>query len=249
MARLLPLYDAPGVRNSRYGLSGFVYARLVFRGADPSTLAVHRTRLMVPGDAARMIERVGGRRWENHVLPQDVHQGDGPVLRPVGQVIRLNVVLSRISFPAVNRLLCEVDGPGGVVDVQLQSGRYDPLTVSQTDRSWVTVARVSCEAGRSTIDVPLPWDVAELVAYPTNFAKVIDGHHTNVYHLTHISRLRELAAATAVRDLAEWADTWQRYLGTWPDMDLYRSLHVMWGSRSVPVAEAGRALPPSAARR
>lgn len=247
MARLLPLYDAPVVRNSRYGLSGFVYARLIFRGADSSGLAVRRTRLVVPGDAARPVESIGGRRWENHVLPQDVRDDSGAVLRPVGQIIRLNVVLSRVSFPAVNRLVCEVEGPGGVVDVQLQQGRYDPLTVSQTERSWVTIARVNCEPGASRVDVALPWDVADLVAYPTNFTKVIDGHHTNVYHLTHISRLRELAAATSIAELAEWADTWHRYLGTWSDMELYAGMHVMSGSRSIPLADVQRMLPPAVA--
>lgn len=247
MARLLPLYDAPEYRTSRYGLSGFVYARLIFRGAEPDAVAVRHLRLQIPGGGTMPADRLGGRRWENHVLPQDVQPGSGDVLRPVSNLIRVNLVLSRISFPRPNRLLAEVSGPGGLVEVQLQRGRYDPLTVAQTDRTWVTVARVECRPGTSTVDVPLPWDVAELVAYPTNFAKLLDGQQTNVYHLTHIERLRELAAATGVRELAEWADTWLRYVGEWEDLPIYRDLHLRWGSATVPVLGFRRALPVSSA--
>lgn len=248
MARLLPLYDAPALRNSRYGLSGFVYARLIFRGSEPSSVAVRGTRVAIPGEGGMRVDRVGGRRWQNHVLPQDVGDADGEVLRPVANLLRFNLVLSRISYPQVNRLMCEVTSPGGVVvEVQVHRGRYDPLTVSQANNAWVTVARVECPQGNSVLDVPLPWDVAELVAYPTNFAKKIDGQQTNVYHAVHINRLRELATATGVRGLAEWADTWLRYVREWPAMPVYEGLQVRWGNKIVPVSTAGRMLPTSAA--
>lgn len=165
MARLLPLYDAPALRNSRYSLSGFVYARLIFRGADRSGVTLGRVRLAIPGEGVLPVDRVGGSRWDNHVLPQDVEAVDG-ALRPAGNLVRLNLVLSRISYPQPNRLLGEVTGPGGVVEVQVQRGRYDPRSSSQTDRAWATVARVERPSGTSTIDVPLPWDLADLVAYP-----------------------------------------------------------------------------------
>ena len=248
MARLLPLYDAPAVANSRYGLTGFVYARLVFRGPDPSSTGLRNTQLVIAGESSLAVDRVGGRRWQNHVLAQDVQGGDPGALRPVGNVVRLNLVLSRISYPVPNRLITEVTGAGGLVEVQLQRGRYDPLTVSQADRTWVTVARVDCAAGTSRIDVPLPWDTAELVAYPTNFAKKIDDKNTNVYHVVHINRLRELASTTGIRELGEWADTWLRYLGEWRGMAVYNGLFVRGGKGIIPVAEAGRALPPSSAQ-
>lgn len=247
MARLLPLYDAPELRNSRYGLSGFVYARLVFRGSDVDTVSLTDIRLVIPQESVLPVNLVGGRRWENHVLPQDVRD-DRSVFHPLGNVVRINLVLSRISFPLPNRLQCRVDGPGGLVEVQLQRGRYDPLTVSQSDRTWVTVARVDCPPGTSTLDVPLPWDVAELVAYPTNFAKRIDDRNTNVYHFVHINRLGELAATTSDRELGEWADTWLRYMSEWRTMPVYEGLYVRGGrTGTIPVSEAGRVLPVSSA--
>jgi hypothetical protein len=250
LARLLPLYDAPVLCNSRYGLSGFVYARLVFRGETAPPLEVGDLRLHLPGEGILAVDRIGGRRWQNHVLEADVRspaRGSAGRFQLSGNLMRINLVLSRISYPQPNRLTAEVSTGGGIVEVQLQRGRYDPLSVSQVDRCWVTVARLDCPPGRSRVDVPLPWDVAELVAYPTNFAKKIDGHQTNVYHVVHINRLRELAAATGVGNLREWADTWLRYLGVWRDMPVYEGLHVSWGRGTAPVTEAGRVLPPAAA--
>lgn len=69
--------------------------------------------------------------------------------------------------------------------------------------------------GRSVVDVPLPWDVADLVAYPTNFPKRLSGRPTNVYHVAH-NRLRQLAQL----GLDEWARTWAGYVRSWRQMPL-----------------------------
>jgi hypothetical protein len=135
-----------------------------------------------------------------------------------------------------------------VVEVQLQRGRYDPLTASQADNDWVTVARVGCPPGSAHLDVPLPWDVADLVAYPTNFVKKVGGKSTNIYHTIHIERLRQLSEMTGIRANGEWADSWLRYLGEWPDMGIYDGLFVRRGTGVIPVSQAGRKLPVSVAR-
>ncbi len=244
MARLLPLYDAPALRNSRYGLTGFVYARLVFRGAEDGTVTLRDLGVGIPGEGELAVDRIGGRRWQNHLLPQDVSRSeDDHEYRVNGNVVRLNVVLSRVGFPVPNRLRAHVQSPGGVVDVQLQCGRYDPLTVSQADKTWTTVARVDCPAGPSWLDVALPWDVADLVAYPTNFAKKIDGNQTNIYHWRHISRLYHLAKGTGIPELAEWGDTWQRYVGQWHSMSVYEGLYIGIGDRVTPIHNDARTLP------
>ena len=243
MARMLPLYDAAAFCNSRYGLSGFVYVRLVFRGPHLADVAISGASISIQGDTNRQINALGGPRYQNHLLAKDVDRhGDGS-FQVRANIVRMNVVLSRVSFPAPNRLGCTVAGPGGTIDVQVQRGRYDPLSASPADREWVTVSRVECPAGSARIDIPLPWDVTDLVAYPTNFAKKVDGQHTNVYHMTHIRRLRELSIATGITELREWADTWTRYVGCWGSMPEYRGLHVRWGRETLPVEEAARALP------
>jgi hypothetical protein len=247
MARLLPLYDAPALRNSRYGLSGYVYARLVLRGPHQSGAVVHNLAVEIPGESELPVDQLGGRRWHNHVLEQDVVSHQDGRFQVQDKVLRINLVLSRISFPVPNRFRCGITGLGGTVDVQLQSGRYDPLATAPADRSWTTVARVQCPAGTSSVDVPLPWDVTDLIAYPTNFAKVIDGNQTNVYHMIHIRRLRELAEATGIRDLREWADTWLRYVGKWRSMPEYQGLYVRSGSGTVEVGSVAEILPASTA--
>lgn len=249
MARLLPLYDAPALKNSRYGLTGFVYARLVFRGTEPGDVSIRHVEVEIPGEVSLPVAQVGGRRWQNHVLPQDVEEAAGEEYTPASNVLRMNLVLSRISFPQVNRLLFEVTSPGTSVEVQLHCGRYDPKTAAQVESEWVTVARVDCPDGAAEVDVPLPWDVADLVVYPTNFAKVIDGNPTNVYHMIHIDRLRRLGSATGVRGFHEWADTWLRYIGEWRTMPIYDGLYVRGGKGTIPVAEAGRKMAASTARK
>lgn len=111
----------------------------------------------------------------------------------------------------------------------------------------MTVSRTDCPPGTVRLDAPIPWDVAELVAYPTNFAKKIDNRQTNVYHMIHINRLRELAVATGVGEHADWADTWLRYVGEWKNRPEYEGLSLRWGKGTAPVSEVGRALPPRTA--
>src|ERR1700733_7684084 len=54
-------------------------------------------------------------------------------------------------------------------------------------------ADVVDELGRTECSVSFGPPVADLVGYPTNFMKRIDGVNRHVYHVTRIQRLRELA--------------------------------------------------------
>lgn len=249
LVRLLPAYDAPALKNSRYALSGFVYARIIFRNAG-TPVEVQNIQLEVPGEENVPIEKIGGQRWESHVLAKDLHGVRDPGSTgfvPNGNQLRFNLVLSRASFPRPNRLRFEVLSAGTTAEIQLQQGSYDPLASSPANGQWVTVARSGCPDGRALVDVALPWDVADLVAYPTNFAKRINGNQTNVYHGSHTNRCRELGMALGIRELTDWADTWHRYVAGWGDMAVYDGLYVRGSHGSVPVAEARRPVPVSLA--
>lgn len=146
---------------------------LHFETADTACLAsstrgwwcARQSRERLPSSDRRSSFRArAGKPWSasgaaagrTYALAQDV-VGDGTdALRVKENVLRLNLVLSRTSYPIPNRVSCQVSGPSCLVDVQLRQGRYDPLTVSQTENTWVTVARVECSAGDSVTDVPLP---------------------------------------------------------------------------------------------
>jgi hypothetical protein len=234
----LPQYDVPQLCTSRYGLTGFVYARLVFRRLDGARVSVRSLRHTIPGEPEVEITKVDGTRWQTHVVGSDVKSTDGRGSFLVyDNQLRLNLVLSRASHPQPNRLSGEITGPACVVEVQLQRGQYDPLTARSVTPSWVTIGKLECPEGTSRLDIGLPWDVAELVAYPTNFAKQIDGQRVNIYHQVHVNRLRELHGLLGLAPLAEWADTWSRYMGQWGAVSAYDGLCARGRGGVVPVAE------------
>lgn len=227
MARLLPLYDAPGLRNSRYALSGFVYARLL---VDPG-VRLSDIRLRIPGQGSFPVQDVLGSRWQNGVFPGDLTT-DG--VASTGTV-RFNLVLSRSSFPEENSLSVTV--PAGTrVEFQVRALTYDPLASSARQQGWVSIGEQI--AGEGETSFTIPWDAADLAAYPTNFAKKLGGGQTNVYHPLHIQRLRELAAMSGNPTFAEWADRWQGYICEWSSMPIYAGLLVIVGPRSVRVERA-----------
>lgn len=236
MARLLPLYDVPQLSNTRYGLSGFQYVRLVFGdSAAAEHVELSAVEVTVPGEGTEEVPARSVSRWQNAVLEDDV-DGDG-VLTPVGRSVRMNVVLSRASFPRPNVLSLSVKSDTvQKLTVQVHEGRYDPLTSSPVAATWKTVAEERLEPGEQRLDVPLDWAALELTAYPTNFAKKIDGKQTNVYHVAHVRRLREIAAKTGIQALGDYADRWERYICDWADRQAYEGLYVKTRVQAVPVS-------------
>jgi len=105
-------------------------------------------------------------------------------------------------------------------------GKYNPLTSEQDGETWQPVKAVDVPVGRTEVDVPLPWSMVDLIAYPTNFIKKIEGKNTDVYHVIHILRLRALAEWTANPVFTEWADRWQGYVCQWASMPIYDGLSV-----------------------
>ncbi|MDA1368151.1 D-glucuronyl C5-epimerase family protein [Glycomyces algeriensis] len=192
MAEMLPAFDAPEVANSRYGLTGFAYLRTV--GAD-----LGDAKVTVPGEGEFGLTEHRS-RWANHRT--------GPR--------QANLVFSLASAED-NTVHLDVDRPAAV---ELQLGRYDPLSAAPVDGVWEQIGEVTPEDGV----VAIPRRVVERIVHPTNFVKVIDGLHTNVYHPVHIRRLRHLAAATGVEGLEKWADHWTEAMGRWSGMPLYRGL-------------------------
>jgi hypothetical protein len=223
MAEVLPLYDAERLTNSRYGLTGFVYLRL---RTDGTPTRVLDARVEVPGEGSFPAPPRSGSRWQNYLFEEDL-EPDGTTLR--GSSVQMNVVLSRASRPARNRLRFTLDAPEAVdVVVEAYVGRYDPLKSSPVDPRWTEVASVTTQPREAAV-VQLPASLVDKVVYPTNFVKKIDGQNTNVYHPIHIRRLRELADITGMRDFDVRADRWESYICRWAAMDIYAGLSVREG--------------------
>lgn len=219
MARVLPLYDIPELRNSRYGLTGFTYLRLRF---DQVPAAVEDLVVEVPGEADLPVLAAGRSRWQTSVLPGDM---DGS--RPTGRVVRLNAVLTVAGDPSAGRLRLRVrSATGGEVRLEGMRGRYEPVKSAPVDAVWEEAGGATFGPGEVEVVIELPLALARSAAYPTNFAKKIDGRQVNIYHGVHIRRLREIGRLSGVEELTRWSDVWAGYVAEWDSLPLYRGLGV-----------------------
>jgi hypothetical protein len=248
MARLLPLYDVPELANSRYSLTGPVYLRVKF-GSRIAGVTLRRCRTVIPTEGDLGFDlRPTGTRWQNYLThpDEDVEDNVGGSVRLRRSALRLNAVLSLVSHPDENKIAFTIETPRPMpLTLLAYVGTYDPLTSAPVDRRWVEMDSVSVEAGRHAVRMKLPWKDVHLVAYPTNFIKRIDGQPTNVYHMIHIKRLRELHEMTGMEELGAWADRWEDYVLRWSRMPRYRGLHVRnyftdIASSSIDLATHGR---------
>ena len=225
VARLLPLYDAPDLKNSRYNLTGPLNLRLDFSGPIDG-VQVADLRVDIPTEGTFPVPVRSGVRWEYWVNPSSATAVDGG-LAPKTSHVLANVVLSRLPYPTENVVRFTVDTPRPTTVTLLANvGKYNPLTSEQDGETWQPVKAVDVPAGRTAVDVPLPWSMVDLIAYPTNFIKKIEGKNTDVYHVIHILRLRKLAEWTANPVFTEWADRWQGYVCQWATMPIYKGLSV-----------------------
>jgi hypothetical protein len=234
MARLLPLYDMPELRNSRYGLVGPVYAR-VRLGGKPDGVVIRRATIDVPKEGSFAAPVGTGTRFENWVNEADVRPLSGLAFSPLRTQFRLNLVTSRLGHPAANTLRLDISSPRPMpLRLELHLGRYDPLTTAPIERTWTQIDEVVLPRGDASVELTLRGNGIDLLAYPTSFTKKLDGHQVNVYHMIHIKRLRELHAWTGIDRFAEYAARWERYVFDWPQMPLYDGLHVRSYLRNQP---------------
>lgn len=221
IAAALPLFDHSHLRNSRYGLSGFVYLRL--RTAHPVT-DIADVRLEVPGEGEFPMSESGTSRWQNYLLTQDLRE-DGA---PSGRTVRMNVALSRASYPRPNRIKMRLTMPTSTeIRVEAHVGRYHPVSSSPVKTRWKQLQQHLLAEGTHDLTFELPWtEELDLIGYPTNFLKKLNGQFTNVYHSVHIKRLYELHTIEAIPAFEQWAKTWSGYICDWARMPMYRRLRV-----------------------
>ena len=226
LLRLLPSYDVPDLHLSRYGLTGSLLMRIGISGGTVDGVRISRLRIAVPGEGEIGLPSRQGGRWQPRTYPDDAASTIGPSgverLVPHARGIRLVGVLSRAPFPRPNRLRFRLRSPRPLtITVTAHIGRYDPKTSATDERSWMTLATTEVVRGSTELDIALPYEPIDLFAYPTNFTRGAPGTKTNTYHATHIVRLRQLADATGVQELRDWADRWMDYTRHWPEHPLY----------------------------
>lgn len=169
----------------------------------------------IPGEGKFAAKDGSKSIWDNHIRTEKPSQ------------ITLNAVLNRITHPKPNVLHFTIEASeAGETSVLIGTGPYDPGVTGLSVKAWDEIAKVSLEAGRNEITLPVPWHQAELVAYPTNFKKKIAGKFYNSYHFIHVATLRSLHTISGLQGLKVYADKWDGYTALWPEMHQYKNADI-----------------------
>ncbi|MBV8798397.1 MAG: hypothetical protein JO208_01090 [Alphaproteobacteria bacterium] len=201
VAELLPTFDDPGARLSRYSNLCRYVARVHVARSGPKPKVALEYLAKAPG----FLDRYNPDLWdapEPNACPYD-----NGVLHRSGSTLDLSVSISgqydlRIAVAADCRAIS-----------------FDPGAVTVTASSPVPTGR------RFAISPAIPYDGTNTVflidssqhelipGYPTNFAK---NGHQNFYHSYHVAALYELALTVEEPELrrcfADWAERWLAYM-------------------------------------
>lgn len=203
LIHLLPLYDMPEMRTSRYALAGTVPFQLKL----PAGCKVVSAHLSQPqGPAIRLEEVDKPRKWSVEITSAGV--GNMIVSYEPGSAQVLTLVLNASD--------------AGVVTLTAPDIGYHPVLGQTYSKVFSKVASVKVLAGEQRIAFQLPLSRFGAAAGPTNFKKLIAGKQHNSYHTMHIKSLRQLHEITGEATLLEYADKWTRYTKEWSSMPVYQ---------------------------
>jgi D-glucuronyl C5-epimerase C-terminus len=221
LVAVLPAYDAPAHRLSRYMLPGILMMRLDVD--PPGVVEISGLRTVIPDEPEaipiRLSEASG---WTPRVPPDDGRPlgPDAFASRPAG--FRMVARLSRAPYPRTNRLAFTITTLRPCrLALTAHIGEFDPEGSTTIERRWVALSETEVAAGTHDVDLPIPYEPVDLFSYPTSFARRFHGRPQNSYHGTHIVRLRQLAELTGTDSLRGWADRWRRYVDEWQTIDRY----------------------------
>ncbi|MGO3648236.1 D-glucuronyl C5-epimerase family protein [Agrococcus casei] len=206
--RLLPLYDAKFVWNSRYQLTGFT--RLRMTSGSGTSLKCKSLTLHIPGEGEveADMESESSNRWTTRLE------------RTTERRAQFNIVQSLISHPEPNSVAVEIAASTATsVTVEIADGSYRPDATGLPTTGWREIATLQVPEGSSHQAIDIPFDGTDLFAYPTNFKKVIDGTWYNGYHFVHVIDLAEIYRFSPRPLLREFTIKWLEYIDHWPDMD------------------------------
>jgi hypothetical protein len=206
LEKLLPLYDAGFVNNSRYQLTGFSRVKIVFDRPVEYRLKEFMIDIMENGRHLGALSP-SKNRWENYLEREE------------SRILQFNVVLSLISNPTPNRFIASLSVNANCkAELYIADGDYRPdSTAMPTDR-WRHIKSLAFSAGDISIDEELPFDDRNMFAYPTNFKKVIGGKNYNAYHFIHIIDLAEIYSYSGMSIFKEYALRWLKYTEEWPNV-------------------------------
>lgn len=225
LLEMIELFDAEEYFNSRYSLTGFIYGKIIKeKGIE---LEVKNIKIIIPQIANVKIEiknKEKRNRYQNFLFLEDlVEKNSSYYLR--NNSLRMNILFSRASYPQKNMLYLEMNSlEKQRIDFYLYKGKYNPMSTSQIDCKWTKTHTINLEKGINKIELEFEWKDIDLVSYPTNFLKTIDGKNYNVYHYIHIENFKKLYRITKNEKFEVIAEKFSSYIESWKNLKIYENL-------------------------
>jgi effector-binding domain-containing protein len=219
MAGIIQLFDHEKLLTTRYSLSG----PMVYRLCSDKKCFANDIKLSIPGEGEFKPEpkEKGSRNdWTNFLFKEDLDESEKGY--DLSDGVRINCVLSRFSYPQKNEIQFRLTAKkAGKLTCEIFQGHYEAWSTQQLERKWKKDTVLSFEAGESSISIPLNWDRADLISFPTAFSKKINESKYNVYHYVHIDRLAQILEVQPNPQLQQYHDRWVNYITQWPNSGLY----------------------------
>ncbi|KKD37950.1 hypothetical protein WN50_34485 [Limnoraphis robusta CS-951] len=208
---LLPYYDMPKFKTSRYALAGSVPFKLQLshNARVVSGLLVTPHGISVPFEIGKPSER-----WSIG-LDKTTGEISGNFVFPIDSIFKM----TRIE------LTVESDYEG-TIEFLAPPISYNPLRGAQYHKDFRRQRISPLAIGTNNVVFKLKSKPYEISAYPTNFKKKIAGKHYNVYHFMHIKSLRQLHQITGDSVFKNYADKWFEYTRHWPSMQIYQHKNI-----------------------
>ena len=201
----------PDYATSRYKLKG--PATIVLR-PETCEVVVRSIQIDVP--------HIGTFSANSELDPGGWALKSGPRRLLPGKEYRFRIDLTRATFPTPNAVHFEVEASGpGMVRAAIGDGGYNPMVSTLVPTTQNHLGDYPVGPGLQVLRVDIPWSLAELIAYPTNFGKRIDGKQYNQYHWIHVDALEKIEAWHPSDTMRYYRDRWKAYPKRWQSMGAY----------------------------
>lgn len=235
LKQLLPLYDAENLANSRYRLRGYIYVNIVFN--ELNNQIIKNALLHIPNEGEFKINGPITSRWDFGFTRGVEFRFSGA--KAIERRVQLNLVVSLISTPAPNCLTFDLisDEGGGVVEVFVAEGEYDPLVTGMKTEKWQSVGEYRFTQGDNQLSIDIPISIIDKAVYPTNFLKKINNKNYNAYHFVHIDGLEFIGKTLDYQPFINTAIKWSSYVDRWKLHPLYMDQPIEFDRYVAPKSE------------
>ncbi|MFK3939253.1 D-glucuronyl C5-epimerase family protein [Alkalihalobacillus sp. NPDC078783] len=223
LIKMLPLYDAPLLANSRYALNGIATIKLKVQHTD---IEFKKVELYVPEEGNSTFHVAEKNLYENIIIASTIKERNDAILTKDRRAT-LSLLTSRYSYPVENELHMEVYSPKDtLLKLSILAPRYTPKReVDKQKPDYHELKPIPLTKGINLIKVKLPWKPLENVARATTFKQFGSDWH-NVYHHIHLNRLHHFYELTKHPVLLHYYKKWSEAVELWENMPLYDGVKI-----------------------